>query len=62
MSDRPDPPIRTLVPPPQVIRAQLAQRVRETRLLRRLLRLSVDAAEDPLGNVPSGLATDRHTR
>jgi hypothetical protein len=36
-------PMAALVPPPRVIRSHLAQAAREARLLRRLLRLSIDA-------------------
>jgi hypothetical protein len=37
-------PMAALVPPPRVIRSHLAQSAREARFLRRLLRLSIDAA------------------
>jgi hypothetical protein len=35
-----------LIPRPPVVRDRLARTLRETRLLRRLLRLSIDAAEE----------------
>lgn len=35
-----------LIPPPPVVRERLAQHIREGRLLRALLRLSVRAAEE----------------
>jgi hypothetical protein len=35
-----------LIPSPPLVRARLTQSLRQTRLLKRLLRLSVEAAED----------------
>jgi len=35
-----------LIPPPPIVRERLGQNLREARLLRRLLRLSVAAAEE----------------
>jgi len=36
----------TIIPPPPLVRDRLARSLREARLLRRLLRLSVAAAEE----------------
>lgn len=37
---------KPLIPPPEVIRLRLAQNIREARLLRALLRLSLKAIEE----------------
>jgi hypothetical protein len=52
-----------IIPEPPLIRRRLAQSLRETRLLRRLLRLSVEAANDPQNDPvpPSHVAPTRPT-
>jgi hypothetical protein len=40
-------PTEELIPRPPIVRERLARSLRETHLLKRLLRLSVDAAEQP---------------
>jgi hypothetical protein len=41
-----------LIPRPPVVRDRLAQSLRETRLLKRLLRLAIAATEDEHGHAP----------